>query len=70
MQVHRRQLPTGSSAVWQLRSSRADTAQTLIGKFIMLRLQVIGIACVLLAFSGAAYGMVKQTESENKKKQK
>lgn len=37
----------------------------------MLRLQVIGIACVfLMVFSGAIYGVIKLTESENKKKNK
>lgn len=35
----------------------------------MLRLQVIGIACVfLLFFSGAVYGVIKLTERENRKR--
>lgn len=38
------------------------------GKFHMLQLKVIGIACFLLFFfSFAVYAMVKVTERENKK---
>jgi len=34
----------------------------------MLQLEVIGVACVLLlAFSGAVYGVIKLTEAEGKK---